>query len=151
MLYHEGDRRQYAIDDSLAALTKIIEHHVQSILDVGDLSRYRVALLLHESTELRSFIGERLDGFLHLWETDFTCGHKCAHLVLGDSELLCKLFHKGNTPAHELAQVLSVQATLCHGSAIEINKIVEWDRESCCDVTKSYQSLVHLLGFRSVG
>ena len=145
-----GNTAKRTIYHALVILPNLVEHHVESVLNVGDLSRNGLALLVHKPTEHTALVGQVFNYFLNFGEADLTFFDKVFHLVLSNTELLCKLSNQRNTTTDKLIEVLRVQASLRHCRAVEIHQITERNRKSGCNVAQPYQCLVHLVGFKTI-
>ena len=102
MVNSRRGQREHVVDYALVLLTNIVEHHINAVLDVRDLTRNGVRLSFHQSAELTALICQVLDDLLDLWETDLALLNEVFHLTLSNTKLLCKLTYHRNASAGEL-------------------------------------------------
>ena len=122
---------QSIIHQAFGLCAEVIDSHFDGVLDITYLTRNRVRLLFHQSTELAAFIGKTFDSLLYFGETYLTCCHQFRDLILGNSELLGKFLCQRNTATCKLHQVSCEQSTLHHRGTIEPCEVLQVQSQSC--------------------
>ena len=122
---------QSIIHQAFRLCTEVVDSHFDGVLDITYLTRNRVRLLFHQSTELAAFIGKAFDSLFDFGETNLTRGHQFRNLILGNSELLGKFLCQRNTATCKLHQVSCEQSTLHHRGTIEPCEVLQVQSQSC--------------------
>ena len=107
-----ADAAECIVYQSLILLPKVIEHHIERILQIGDLPRDCLGLLFHEVVELASAGGHRNDSLLHLRESYLALAHHLVNLFAGSSELFLKLLNQWDASTAKLEYVAGIQSPL---------------------------------------